>query len=409
MVYNCQYLITKYVELYNLLLYININYMQKTSMCIIYRQKYGQFTGGIFMPRRGENIYKRKDGRWEGRYADGYYNNGKKMYRSVYAQSYTEIKEKLRYQISNPISTKNNQLLSHYAINWLENVKMSKKISTYNKYKNIYFLHIGPIIGNLRLDFINEKHIKRIIDNISLLSPKTQNDIICVMKIIFEYAVNNGGKINISMKGYNIKPEYSKTRILSVDEQRIFTAVLLNNINLYKMGIYLSLCTGIRIGELCALRKENLCLKTKQLFIRKTVQRVQTEDRKTKTEIIISDPKSRSSVRDIPLPEFLIELCNKLYGKLQPDDFLLTGKNKCMEPRALQYHFKKYLNECNLENINFHALRHTFATRCVENGFEIKTLSEILGHVNVNITLNRYVHSSIDLKRANMEKLNSVF
>lgn len=378
-------------------------------MCIIYRQKYGQITGGVFMSRRGENIYKRKDGRWEGRYANGYYNNGKKMYRSVYAQSYAEIKEKLRYQISNPISTKNNQILSHYAINWLENVKMSKKISTYNKYKNIYFLHIDPILGALRLDFIDERHIKRIIDNISQLSPKTQNDIICVIKIIFEYAVNCGGEINISMKGYNVKPEYSNTRILSIDEQRIFTAVLLNNINLYKMGIYLSLCTGIHIGELCALRKENLCLKTKQLFIRKTVQRVQIEDSKTKTEIIISDPKSRSSVRDIPLPEFLIELCYKLYGKLQPDDFLLTGKNKCMEPRALQYHFKKYLNECNLENINFHALRHTFATRCVENGFEIKTLSEILGHVNVNITLNRYVHSSIDLKRANMEKLTYVF
>lgn len=361
------------------------------------------------MSRRGENIYKRKDGRWEGRYATGCYNNGKKMYRSVYAQSYAEIKEKLRQQISNPITEKNNQLLSYYAGNWLENVKMSRKFSTYNKYKNIYFLHIDPIIGGLRLDFIDDKHIKKIIDNVSMLSSKTQNDIICVIKIIFEYAVNNGGKINISMKGYNVKQEYRNIRILSIDEQRAFTKVLLNNINLYKMGIYLSLCTGIRIGELCALRKENLCLNSKQLFIRKTVQRVQIEDSQSKTEIIISDPKSRSSVRDIPLPEFLIELCDKVYSDLQPDDFLLTGKSKCMEPRALQYHFKKYINECNLENINFHSLRHTFATRCVENGFEIKTLSEILGHVNVNITLNRYVHSSIDLKRENMEKLNSVF
>ncbi len=85
---------------------------------------------------------------------------------------------------------------------------------------------------------------------------------------------------------------------------------------------------------------------------------------------------------------------------MKPNDYILTGKsNKFIEPRLLEYHFKNYVKSCELEDVNFHALRHTFATRCVEAGFDIKTLSEILGHVNVNITLNRYVHSSMEFKR----------
>ena len=362
------------------------------------------------MPRRGENIYKRKDGRWEGRYRNGYDINGKIIYRSVYAHSYGEIKEKLRQHILSPDPPKNREkLLSDYALQWLESVKTSRKISTYNKYKSIYLLHIKPSVGESRINFINSKNIEEIINNTATLSPKTQNDIICVVKMILEYAVRNGETLNFSMKGYNVKQKYKYIRILSVEEQRRLTDFLLNDRNLIKTGIYLSLCTGLRIGELCALQKENINLDTGELFVCKTLQRVQIENEPSKTKVIITEPKSINSIRNIPLPKFIADICRCLYKKLKPEDFLLTGTSKYMEPRALQYHFKKYIKACGIEDLNFHALRHTFATRCVENGFEIKTLSEILGHVNVNITLNRYVHSSMDLKRENMEKLNSVF
>ena len=90
------------------------------------------------------------------------------------------------------------------------------------------------------------------------------------------------------------------------------------------------------------------------------------------------------------------------------DTYVLTGTEKYMEPRVLQYRLKKYADECNIENLHFHALRHTFATRCVEVGFEIKSLSEILGHATTTMTLDRYVHSSIDLKRNNMKKLEAI-
>lgn len=363
------------------------------------------------MSRRGENIYKRKDGRWEGRYPKGYKPNGKIAYSSVYAGSYTEVKEKMKRLCSENAENVNKKsfLFSYYAENWLENVRISRKISTYNKYKDVYFLHIKPIIGNMCIELVKNENIGTLLAECSGLSSKTQNDIICVLKMIFGYAAENGAKTMLSLKGLKVRQEYKQMRVLSVDEQRIFISYLLTDINLIKVGIYLSLCTGIRIGELCALRKEDISFDNKLLSVYKAMQRVGIEGSVTRTMVIISEPKSAKSIRDIPLPDFLIKLCCDTYLRLEPKDYILTGSANYMEPRALQYHFKKYLKECGIENVNFHTLRHTFATRCVENGFEIKTLSEILGHVNVNITLNRYVHSSVELKRANMEKLNNIF
>lgn len=361
------------------------------------------------MSRRGENIYKRKDGRWEGRYIVGR-KNGKAVYKSVYAHTYTDAKQKLckRETEIKPVIA-DNISFDCYANQWLNIVKLSRKASTYNKYKSIYNLHIRPVVSDCKINAIGNSHIQNIIDNCSDLSPKTINDILCVVKMILEYTRQNGIDVNVCMKGMTVRQERKEMRVLTVDEQKRLTSVLLSETDLEKLGVYLALCTGIRIGELCALRRENISFDTGMLSVRSTMQRVQIEDSKKKTEIIITEPKSRCSVRDIPLPNFLLDLCRKYYSNFQPSVFLLTGTTYYLEPRALRYNFKKYILESGLKNVNFHALRHTFATRCVENGFEIKTLSEILGHVNVNITLNRYVHSSVDLKRANMEKMNGIF
>ena len=123
-----------------------------------------------------------------------------------------------------------------------------------------------------------------------------------------------------------------------------------------------------------------------------------------KTKVIITEPKSDCSIRDIPLPSFLVEIAGQFAG--HPKAFILSGeRGKYVEPRTMQNRFKSYIAESGIDDANFHALRHTFATRCVEVGFEIKSLSEVLGHSNVNITLNRYVHSSFELKHFNMNKL----
>lgn len=195
-------------------------------------------------------------------------------------------------------------------------------------------------------------------------------------------------------------------RVLDKGEQEALLAILLHNTDLRKFGVLLCLYTGIRIGEICALKWENVDLINGVISIRKTLQRIQCIEPCTgrKTKVIITDPKSNCSIRDIPLPTFLTKMAQEYHSK--PEAYVLTGcEEHYIEPRLLQYEFKKYIHACGLEGVNYHALRHTFATRCIELGFDAKTLSEILGHTNVNITLNRYVHSSLDTKRFCMEKL----
>ena len=127
-----------------------------------------------------------------------------------------------------------------------------------------------------------------------------------------------------------------------------------------------------------------------------------------KTEVVVGEPKSETSKRLIPLTDYAAELCGRMSAP-GPAAFVLTGQaGRFMEPRTMQYRLAGYTKACGLENVNFHALRHTFATRCVEVDFEIKSLSEILGHSTVKVTLDRYVHSSIELKRENMQKLPAI-
>lgn len=194
------------------------------------------------------------------------------------------------------------------------------------------------------------------------------------------------------------------------NEQATLCRYLLANFSLKNAGILLCLFTGIRVGELCALCWENICLQDRVLCVQHTMQRIQTDtpfDQKTK--VMITSPKSKHSIRVIPLPEDFA----KLLASIQPESssgFFLTGKeHQWVEPRSMQNHFKRVLQCCAISPANFHTLRHTFATRCVELGFDLKSLSEILGHANVNITMNRYVHPSMELKRDHMQKLSALF
>lgn len=137
------------------------------------------------------------------------------------------------------------------------------------------------------------------------------------------------------------------------------------------------------------------------------MQRLRVNGKERKTEVKILEPKSKHSIRTIPLPDVLVRLLKKYYKK---DAFLLTGdKDRFIEPRVMQNRFKRILKKCGIEDANFHATRHTFATRCVELNFDIKSLSEILGHASVTITMNKYVHPSMELKAENMNKFSGRF
>lgn len=360
------------------------------------------------MSRKGENIYKRKDGRWEARCVSSRLPDGKIQYHSIYARSYTEVREKARmYKPYNAANSKTPKYtFSYYTMQWLARTRLRCKLSTSSKYSNICKNHIIPLIGSKEIDKIKTADLIAALHSRNYLSPKTQNDILCVIKQIIKYAQDEGVIININLNMLNVRIPKKEMRVLSSEEQQILTEALLSDMDLRKLGIYLALSTGIRIGELCALRRKDFDTLTGILHIGSTMQRIQLENADTKTKVLITEPKSTCSIRDIPLPNSLAALLTMYCCNMSEEAFVLTGNDRnFIEPCLLRYLFNKIIKSCNLCGVHFHTLRHTFATRCVEAGVDIKTLSEILGHENVNITLNRYVHSSIDLKRESMEKL----
>lgn len=372
------------------------------------------------MSRKGENIYKRKDGRWEGRFIKNYDITGKAHYGYVYGKTYSEVRKILREKqslIGNGSEAKKKETVLYQNIltSWLEAQRINVKESTYARYYHVIYTHISPNIGSTRIDEITtrliETYVAQLIDSGRIdgnggLSSKTTGDILTVIKATIEYAKHDNYPIQCDLGRVCIKQQKREMRVLSVEEQQKLTGILMTDTDLIKFGILLSLYTGIRIGEVCALKWSNLNTSTGILSVTETMQRIKDTSNRSisKTKIVLTEPKSKSSVRDIPLPTFLIDIAKGFQNN--GNSYLLTGdKNRFIEPRTMQYRFKTLLEKSQIPNVNYHSLRHTFATRCIEVGFDVKTLSEILGHSNVNITLNRYVHSSFELKRKNMGKI----
>lgn len=172
------------------------------------------------------------------------------------------------------------------------------------------------------------------------LSPKTRNDILCVIKQILDYAEINGCKINVNLKNICVRQENREMRILTLKEQSRLADFLLSDNDLCKTGVYLCLYTSLRIGELCVLGYENISFEKGVLSVRKTMQRVQIENELFKTKVIITEPKSRNSVRDIPLLERLTELLLKRYSGMKSDDYILTRKSDSfIEPASAEISF----------------------------------------------------------------------
>lgn len=370
------------------------------------------------MARKGLNIYKRKDGRWEGRYRKNCDKKDRIKYGYIYGKTYREVREKL-YGITD--SEKTNVCLSKditYAQllqEWLEYIKLNVKESSHSRYSQTVNTHLVPGLGSCKISQLSQFEINRFLlglqkngrkDNRGGLSAKSVADIASVIKSTIHFANAKGYCEKDSLKLLPIKQKPQDARVLSAAEQSALNRVLTENTDCTKFGVLLSLYTGMRLGEVCALKWENIDTDSGIIHVCFTMQRIKNTDENSsaKTKIIISTPKSQKSVRDIPMPQFLTRIAREL--KKESGAYVLTGyADRFIEPRIMQNRFKKYLSLAGLENINYHCLRHTFATRCMELGFDVKTLSEILGHSNVTITLNRYVHSSLETKKREMEKL----
>ena len=371
------------------------------------------------MARKGLNIYKRKDGRWEARYIKSRSTQGKPQYGYLYANSYNEVRDNLRKAILNPNTTDDRKIsaancrFKDLSAAWLDNSSAGLKESTYIRYRTLLNCYLIPAFQQLRMSDVTservcafcaelEKHGKK--DGTGL-SPKTISDILSVLRRILHYAQNQNISIDVTVFNVKVRQTQKVLEILSLSEQTTLQEYLVNRLDPLNLGILLCLYTGIRVGELCALTWEKISFSDKTICICQTMQRIQkrTSENK-KTHIIITAPKSSSANRVIPISNTLLKILNQY--PLEKNGYFLSGSSsEVVEPRCIQYRFHKILKECGIDRKNFHVLRHTFATRCVEANIDIKTLSEILGHSSVSITMNRYVHPSLSLKRDSMEKL----
>ena len=367
--------------------------------------------------RTGENIYKRKDGRWEARYRKGRNADGKLQYGSCYGKTYAEAKRKAaesarRYDSEVQVPAETAVCFSAVCGHWLSANRLRLKESTYVKYRTVTEKYLIPRFGTQPISAIDAEQLLEFgkqLQQVHHLAPKTAKDVLLILHGILAYAKKYTPGMPVLPDICYPKDVRRELRVLSRAEQSALTAHLLQDINACKFGVLLALWTGIRIGELCALRWDHIDLEEATLKVDLTMQRLRdTRDgASARTRIVIDTPKSDCALRTIPLTRQAAALCSQMATQ-DPGAYILTGSSKYMEPRILQYHFKRYVKACALDNVHFHTLRHTFATRCVEVGFDVKTLSEILGHANTTITLNRYVHCSMELKRSNIKKLDTM-
>lgn len=363
------------------------------------------------MAKKGLNIYKRKDGRWEGRYKSGYTSEGKIKYSSIYGKSYTAVREQLekkRAETLNGSDCSCKCTVGEIIDKWLFDVRNRVKTSTLANYTMKIKKHILPYFAGIKYDKLTADNLNTFIERkrSENLSAKYVSDIVILLKSAARFAQKRYGYINrIDCVTLPKSDKKSESRLLSDNDHAKLKATLLNAPTCSNVGILLSAVTGIRIGELCALKWENIDLEKSIITVRQTVQRVMNSGGGTR--LIVTSPKSASSAREIPLPDFIIPYLKAVQS--EDDCFLLSGNNKITEPRTMQYRFKSILKKANLPYVNFHSLRHMFATSCISLGFDVKTLSEILGHSSVQITLNRYVHSSMERKKSCMKLFSDNF
>lgn len=286
---------------------------------------------------------------------------------------------------------------------WLEKEKVYKKHSTYTCYYNVVHNQILPHIGDYQIQKLNNDVLQEYIlnqldhgrvDGKGGIQQSYAKDIITVLKMTLN-------DVDIQLP-YN-PPK--KIEIFSKEDQVKLINHLQSHINNKNFAILLAIHTGVRIGELCALKWKDLDTNIQLLDINKTMTRIYTKEEGSK--LLISSPKTRASNRSVPLNQWIMQYAVLLKG--EDDEYITTGKTTYTEPNKFRTYYNNTLKSLDIPHKKFHCLRHTFATRCIECGCDYKSLSEILGHSNVSTTMNLYVHPQMQLKRKCVELLSNYY
>ncbi|MDE6035442.1 MAG: site-specific integrase [Ruminococcus sp.] len=317
------------------------------------------------------NITKRKDGRYMGKFITGYDDNGKTQYQYVYGRTYNEAESKVLIgrEVASRYLSGRYITVSKIYNEWLNAVVNRVKESTFANYKVKFEKHILPEFADIPCADLSAGRINNFINKklADGLSASYVRDIFIIFKLMLKYAQEEYG-FKLSLKNV-VLPKTEKKQIekISSTEQKRLISYLKANMSLTAFGILIFLFMGLRIGELCGLKWSDVDFENKILYIRRTVQCISSENESRKTKVIISTPKSETSFRSVAVPDFLMKYFEKFRNEV--NFFILSDSDKIIEPRTMQYRYKKILKSAEIENHNFHKLRHTFATNCAEKGF----------------------------------------
>lgn len=365
------------------------------------------------MARHGENIYRRKDGRYEGRYVIGRSETGKTKFGYVYARQYAQVRrllavKKAQYFAEAEAGRKSWITLAEWMEYWLRSELLgSVKDITYQRYRAQIFRHILPELGACALGQLTPLLVRAFVECLqaSGLRGNTLQGIYRLLAAAMRFAQDEGVvRKNPCARVRLHCPQNGEQRVFSRAEQEVVRRCARSQKDL---PVLLSLYTGMRLGEVCALKWSDVDWDNQTIAVRRTVQRVAgfAADG-ARSALVIDAPKSRTSQRVLPVPAFILEALRAFYEQsAHPAPYVFGRAEAAAEPRTLQRHCHLFLRRLGIEGAHFHTLRHTFATRLIELGVDIKTVSALLGHASTRTTLDFYAHSLLDQQRSAMTLL----
>lgn len=369
------------------------------------------------MARRGENIRKRSDGRWEGRYIKGRSTDGKPLWGYIYGTTYAAVREiSIRKKAECGIYNLNSSDITFAEISeqWLYSIRPSVKESTFSHYQYTLQHYLFPVFQNFKVSALNEKILEQgLLAVIAPASGKQKplgtamaRECLSMLRRICKYASQFHliRPLEISVNLPQKKPKL--LRPFTMEEQKKLLSFVMASPTPRKVGLLLGFQAGLRIGEICGLKWGDFDLSAGTVTINRTVSRISCGNGHTK--VVVQSPKTEKSSREIPLPKSILHILEQLAATYSSETWFLSEcEEKPVEPRCYRKSIHSYLKKAGVHQVHPHMFRHTFATTCLQAHCDIKTLSELLGHANAAITLKRYVHSDMERKRKEMNRIFS--
>jgi integrase len=301
----------------------------------------------------------------------------------------------------------NQKTISEIIDLWKADKKQYVKKSSYSAYILLIENHLLPVFGSrisIEESDVQSFVFQKLADG---LSQKTIKDILIVLKMVLKFGAKNKLIEYIPFEiQFPTEREKQGIEVLNKANQKRIMNYVQENFTFRNLGVYICLSTGIRIGEICALTWNDIDVENGIIAVRKTIQRIYIiENGSRHTELLLDTPKTKNSIRDIPMTKDLLKMLKPLKKIMNSNFFILTNDEKPTEPRTYRNYYKKMMQNLNIPELKFHGLRHSFATRCIESNCDYKTVSVILGHSNISTTLNLYVHPNLEQKKKCIEQM----